>query len=208
MSVEIIYETHSVTTDNEAGIATGWLPGQLSEQGRRLAVELGRRRRDDGLAAVLVSDLTRAVDTAHLAFGGTGIPIHQDRRLRECDYGQLNGMPTARLQAERLQHLDTPWPGGQSYQQVVDQTRDLLRELAADWDGTRLLVIAHSANRWALDCLLSGTELADLVVAPFAWQEGWHYTLPTGWTGAPPPDPATEGGTPVAPDDRRSESTG
>jgi broad specificity phosphatase PhoE len=81
MSVEIIYETHSVTTDNEAGIATGWLPGRLSEQGRSLAVELGRRRRDDGLAAVFVSDLTRAVDTAHLAFGGTGIPIHQDPRL-------------------------------------------------------------------------------------------------------------------------------
>ena len=27
MSVEIIYETHSISTDNEAGIATGWLPG-------------------------------------------------------------------------------------------------------------------------------------------------------------------------------------
>jgi alpha-ribazole phosphatase/probable phosphoglycerate mutase len=183
MSVEIVYETHSVTTDNEAGIATGWLPGQLSEQGRRLAVELGRRRRDDGLAAVLVSDLTRAVETAQLAFGDTGIPIHQDRRLRECDYGQLNGMPTARLQAERLQHLDTPWPGGQSYRQVVDQTRELLHGLAADWDGARLLVIAHSANRWALDCLLLGRDLPDLVVAPFAWQEGWYYTLPTGWTG-------------------------
>jgi broad specificity phosphatase PhoE len=183
MSVEIVYETHSVTTDNEAGIATGWLPGQLSEQGRRLAVELGRRRRSDGFAAVLVSDLTRAVETAQLAFGGTGMPIHQDRRLRECDYGRLNGMPTARLQAERLEHLDTPWPGGQSYRQVVDQTLDLLHELSGNWDGARILVIAHSANRWALDCLLLGRDLAELVVAPFAWQEGWHYTLPTGWTG-------------------------
>lgn len=189
MSVEIIYETHSLTTDNEAGVATGWLPGQLSEQGHRLAVELGQRRRDDGVAAVLVSYLTRAVDTAHLAFGGTGIPIHQDRRLRECDYGQLNGMPTARLQTERLRHLDTPWPGGQSYQQVVDQTRDLLHDLAAEWDGARLLVIAHSANKWALDCLLNGRDLSDLIVAPFAWQEGWHCTLPTSSPDQPAADP-------------------
>ena len=135
MSVEIIYETHSISTDNEAGIATGWLPGRLSDEGRRLAAELGRRRRDDDLAAVLVSDLTRAVETADIAFGDTGIPIQHDRRLRECNYGRLNGMPTARLHAERLQHLDTPWPGGQSYHQVVDQTRDLLRDLAADWNG-------------------------------------------------------------------------
>jgi broad specificity phosphatase PhoE len=63
-------------------------------------------------------------------------------------------MPTARLHAERLQHLDTPWPGGQSYHQVVDQTRDLLRDLAADRNGSRLLLIAHSANRWAIDHLL------------------------------------------------------
>jgi alpha-ribazole phosphatase/probable phosphoglycerate mutase len=183
MSVEIIYETHSISTDNEAGIATGWLPGRLSDQGRRLAAELGRRRRDDDLAAVLVSDLTRAVETADIAFGDTGIPIQHDRRLRECNYGRLNGMPTARLHAERLQHLDTPWPGGQSYHQVVDQTRDLLRDLAADWNGSRLLLIAHSANRWALDHLLLDRDLADLVLSPFSWQEGWRYTLPTGWTG-------------------------
>jgi broad specificity phosphatase PhoE len=163
MSVEVIYETHSISTDNEAGIATGWLPGRLSDEGRRLAAELGRRRRDDDLAAVLVSDLTRAVETAHIAFGGTGIPIHYDRRLRECNYGRLNGMPTARLHAERLQHLDTPWPGGQSYHQVVDQTRDLLRDLAADWNGSRLLsshtrrtggpsTISCSIETWPIWC--------------------------------------------------------
>lgn len=36
MSVEIIYETHSMTTDNEAGIATGGLPGScLSKRDSR-----------------------------------------------------------------------------------------------------------------------------------------------------------------------------
>lgn len=198
MSVEIIFETHSISTDNEAGIATGWLPGRLSDQGRRLAAELGRRRRGDDLAAVLVSDLSRAVETAQIAFGDTGIPIHRDRRLRECDYGRLNGMPTARLHAERLRHLDTPWPGGQSYHQVVDQTRDLLRDLAADWNGSRLLLIAHSANRWALDHLLLDRDLADLVLAPFGWQEGWRYTLPAGWTGDPPDGRRQRGRAPTA----------
>jgi hypothetical protein len=32
-AVEIVYETHATTTDNEASVATGWLPGQLSDQG-------------------------------------------------------------------------------------------------------------------------------------------------------------------------------
>lgn len=96
MSVEIVFETHSISTDNERGIATGWLPGLLSERGRTLAAELGERRRDDGIAAVFTSDLRRAVETAEIAFGGAGIPIHQDPRLRECNYGSLNGVPSRR----------------------------------------------------------------------------------------------------------------
>ena len=182
MAVEIVYETHSLTTDNEAGFARGWLPGRLSESGRRFASELGRRRQSDNAAAVFVSDLGRAVETAQIAFARSGIPIHQDARLRECNYGALNGAPVALLAAQQGRHIDQPYPDGQSYRQVVDQMRDFLRDLAATWDGRNVVVISHSANKWALDCLLDGAALEDLVDAPFNWQEGWLYLLPTGWT--------------------------
>jgi broad specificity phosphatase PhoE len=97
VSVQLVYETHSVTEDNEAGIATGWLPGRLSEQGRLLAVELGQRRPADGFAAVWSSDLARAVETAELAYAGSGVPLHLDARLRECDHGALAVRVAARL---------------------------------------------------------------------------------------------------------------
>ena len=80
--IELVYETHSTTIDNETGIATGWLPGRLSETGRELARALGERRRDDGLAAVFTSDLARAVETAEIAFGGSG--RSGARGLRGC----------------------------------------------------------------------------------------------------------------------------
>jgi broad specificity phosphatase PhoE len=179
--VEIIYETHSLTTDNENGIATGWLPGRLSERGRMFARGLGVRRRNDNIAAVFVSDLVRAVETAEIAFAASDIPIYQDSRMRECNYGELNGMPVAQLAAERSRHIDEPFPGGQSYRQVVAEMRDFLRDLAVQWDGRRVLIIAHSANRRALEPLLSGIPLEDLVDAPFNWQEGWRYMLPAGW---------------------------
>jgi broad specificity phosphatase PhoE len=59
MAIELVFETHSTTTDNEQGHATGWLPGRLSEQGRVQARQLRRRRRDDGITAVFSSDLAR-----------------------------------------------------------------------------------------------------------------------------------------------------
>jgi broad specificity phosphatase PhoE len=183
VTVELIYETHSITTDNESGVATGWLPGELSDMGRELARNLGERRRGDGLAAVFTSDLARAVQTARIAFADSGIPIRMDRRLRECHYGNRTGLPVGRVAEEKLYRIDRPFPSGQSYRQVVDKTRDFLRELAGEWDGRTVLVIAHSANRYALDHLLRGRELADLVVERFEWRPGWHYQLPAGWCG-------------------------
>jgi broad specificity phosphatase PhoE len=48
VTIAIVFETHATSTDNEAGIATGWLAGELSEAGRRQAAELGQRRRGGG----------------------------------------------------------------------------------------------------------------------------------------------------------------
>ena len=114
MSIEIVFETHSMTEDNEAGRATGWLPGRLSEHGRAQARELGRRRAHGGIAAVFCSDLRRAVQTAELAFDGSGVPVLHDWRLRECDYGELNGMPATEMHAGRRDHLDVPYPAGET----------------------------------------------------------------------------------------------
>ena len=184
MSTDLIYETHSISEDNERGIATGWLSGRLSERGRRLAADLGERRRHDNIAIVFTSDLGRAVETAEIAFAGTGITIIEDARLRECNYGQWNGMPVAQLEVSRLLHIDDPFPDGESYRQVVDHVASFLTDLARDWDSARVLIIGHSATRWALDHLLTGMPLEHLVNAPFAWREGWSYTLPSGWNGA------------------------
>jgi alpha-ribazole phosphatase/probable phosphoglycerate mutase len=87
MPVQLIYETHSRTIGNERGIATGWLQGDLSADGRRFARDLGRRWEDTDLAAVYTSDLRRAVQTAEIAFAGREVPLIADRRLRECNYG-------------------------------------------------------------------------------------------------------------------------
>jgi broad specificity phosphatase PhoE len=179
MAVELVYETHSTSVDNERGIATGWLDGELSAYGREQALELGERRRE-GVAAVYASDLGRAVETAEIAFAGTDIPVRHDARLRECDYGELNGAPVEQVTTVRRRHVDEPFPGGESYRQVVERTRDFLDDVAARHEGERIVVIAHSANRWALDHLVDGRPLEELVEAPFDWQPGWVYELGSG----------------------------
>lgn len=181
MPVELVYETHSITIDNERGIATGSFPGRLSTDGRRLAKALGERRRGDGIHCVFTSDLGRAVETAAIAFEGCDMEIRQDARLRECDYGALNGAPVGRLDPRR-RFVDQPFPGGESYRDCVDRMASFLADVALEFAGRRVLVIAHSAQRWALRHLLDGLPLEELVDAPFEWQEGWEYVVPTEGT--------------------------
>jgi 2,3-bisphosphoglycerate-dependent phosphoglycerate mutase len=170
--IELVYETHSTTIDNENGVATGWLPGRLSSTGREEARQLGRRRADDGIAAVFTSDLARAIETVDVAFEGR-IPVLHDWRLRECDYGVQNGGPTSAL--DRLSHIDLPYEGGESWRQAVHRVGRFLDDLPLRWSSTRLLVVGHSATGLAFAHLLNGVPLEVLIASEFEWQEGWEY---------------------------------
>ena len=114
MAIQIVFETHSLSVDNERGNATGWLDGALSPRGRTLARELGRRRCDYA-DAVFTSNLGRALQTVELAFGGSGVPVFRDWRLRECDYGELNGRSVDEIHMQRSHRIDQPYPGGESW---------------------------------------------------------------------------------------------
>ena len=177
MVVSVVFETHSTTVDNERGVATGWLPGELSERGRSQAAELGRRRRGDGLAAVFCSDLARAEQTARVAFAGSSVPVLLDWRLRECHYGRRSGMPVAELHSGRVDHLESPYPGGESWRQAVARVSWFLVDLPRRWDGQRVLVIGHIATSWGLEHWLNGVPLEELAEQEFVWQEGWEYLL-------------------------------
>jgi alpha-ribazole phosphatase/probable phosphoglycerate mutase len=175
--IQVVFETHSLSEDNERGAASGWAHSCLSAEGRALARQLGERRRDDGIAAVFSSDLRRAAETAEVAFGGSGIPLLLDWRLRECDYGDRTAGPAQDHVRDRALFLDTPYPGGESWRGAVARVSRSLRDLPLRWQDQRVLVIGHVATRWALDHDVDGIPLEILISRDFAWQEGWEYLL-------------------------------
>jgi 2,3-bisphosphoglycerate-dependent phosphoglycerate mutase len=178
MAIQIVFETHSITEDNERGIATGWHHGLLSDEGRLRAAELGKRRRNDRIEAVFTSDLRRAVETAEIAFGDASIPILHDWRLRECDYGRLNGAARDEIDRTRSEHLDHPYPAGESWRQATHRVESFLDDLGVRWKSSRVLVVGHLATRWGLEHHLNGVPLEHLVRAQITWQAGWEYSLP------------------------------
>jgi 2,3-bisphosphoglycerate-dependent phosphoglycerate mutase len=175
VATSIVFETHSWSEDNDRGLATGWLPGRLSERGRELARELGDRRRDDGIEAVFCSDLGRATETAELAFAGHDVPRLFDWRLRECDYGSMNGRPATEVHGF-VRSIDDRYPDGESWREAVGRAERFLADLPTRWDERRVLIIGHMAVYWALEHTCAGMPI-EQVGRGFTWQEGWEYEL-------------------------------
>ncbi len=169
--MEIIFESHATSEDNEKGLASGQLDTPLSSKGLHQATELGRRYKvlPD---VILCSDLQRSYRTAELAFSGA--LIVRDSRLREWDYGNYNGRPAAEIDSLKSSYIETPFPDGESLQEAVARILFLLDEfLQSDIDS--MLFIGHRATYYALEHRYNGRSLEDLVQAPWRWQPGWHY---------------------------------
>ena len=171
----LIFETHATSLDNEAGVASGWFDVGLSATGEEQARLLGERRRGDAFAAVFCSDLSRSRRTAAIAFAGRAIPIIEDARLRECDYGDLERRPSREVEPRRVRQIAEPYPNGESYQQVVDRVLRFLLDAVDRYESGAILVVGHRATLYALEHLVSGVSLEVVMTSPWRWQPGWTY---------------------------------
>jgi broad specificity phosphatase PhoE len=174
--IDLWLEMHAQTLHNAQGIASGHYDVALTSYGREQAQTLYRSRyaawRYD---AAYASDTQRAYDTACLLFADRPIPVFQDARLRECDYGIYEGGPREAMEAARLAAIHTPYPEGESYAQVVARMRSFLADLCARHEGARIMLIGHAATLYALEHLARGRPLEQTVGA---WPERpWRYTL-------------------------------
>lgn len=177
--VTITYFVHGTTTDNEQHLATGWLPGELSELGRQQAKKLGEQTVNKRFDVVFCSDHKRAIDSAAYAFGDKHQPI-QDKRLREANYGDWNGHPNT-FKDHITDFIDKPFPNGESLQDVEHRIRDFCDYLKTQYDGKHIAIVAHQYPQLALDVVLRNKTWLQAIAedwrAAKAWQPGWEYVI-------------------------------
>src|SRR5262245_46798881 len=134
---------HGETDSNAARIVqTPDIP--LSERGLQQAERLARRLAAEGVAAILSSDLRRAVMTAEALRAATGAPLRFDPGLQERNYGDVRGQSYATLGVDILAPDYEP-PGGERWAQFharVDAMWPRITAAAAATAGN-LAVVTH-----------------------------------------------------------------
>jgi len=178
--IKIIYFVHGTTTDNENRISSGWSDVELSELGIEQAKQLTKLTDKWKFDAVFCSDLKRAVNSAKIAWGEK-YPITQDKRLRECDYGDFNARESSLVEPLQEKAIDAPLPNGESYEMVKERIAEFLSDLKNNYDGKTVAIVAHKAPQLALDVLLKGMTWEEAFKADWrltkSWKPGWEYEL-------------------------------
>lgn len=181
MSVSITYFVHGTTLDNQNHKSSGWNDVELSDLGIQQSKELSDLTKSLSFDAVFTSDLIRAIESAKLAWGAK-YPTFTDNRLRECNYGDLNGEDSKIVEPLQEQSIYEPLPNGESYEDVKRRMQDFLESLKSQYDGKHIAIVAHKAPQLALDVLLKGMTWEETFAndwrKPKAWEPGWHYSLP------------------------------
>ena len=176
--MKITYFVHSTTTDNEAGRATGWLPGVLSAKGIEQAKALPGLLEDATFEVVYASDLQRAIDSSELGFGKTH-QIRTDERLREANYGDFNGQPHS-FKDSMKDYVNSPFPNGESYKDAQARMQSFIEEVKG-LGLKHIAIVASEAPQLALEVIANGKTWDEAIDQNWrkrkAWQPGWVYEV-------------------------------
>ena len=177
MPIQIIYFVHGTTYDNTMGKCSGWKQAELTDKGKERAIKLGEIRKDAHFDVIFTSDLIRAIDSANLAF--PNVKKIQDRRLRECNYGDLDGEDKSLVVYE--EHIETPFPNGESLKDVEKRIKDFIHFLKDNYEGKTLGIVAHRAPQLAFEVLTKDISWEEANKNDWrktnSWQPGWEYII-------------------------------
>ena len=138
---------HGETDLNAGGILQGWLDEPLNQNGRDLAVMTGQAMKGIHFDRCISSPLKRARETAEIILreSGNDIPIFTDDRLREMNFGDMEGRKLCEAEEETDMFLLRffGFKNGESIEAVCRRTQAFLRELAAKDDGKTWLISTH-----------------------------------------------------------------
>jgi probable phosphoglycerate mutase len=151
----ILLARHGETDWNRAGRWQGHADPPLNEVGREQASALAERLAGDGVAAIYSSDLRRASETASVVAGRLGLPVFEDRGLREIDVGSWSGLTRAEVE-QRFPAGFARWldgeigHDGETREQLTERVVAAVERIAgAHPDGT-VLVVTHGGAIRAL----------------------------------------------------------
>ena len=105
------------------------------------------------------------------------ITVIVDKRLREINYGDLNGKSNNIANVTNLKWIKEPFPNGESYIQAVVRIHEFFLELKPSREKETVLAVGHRATKFGLDILAGNKTFKECLSMLHEWQPYWEYDL-------------------------------
>ncbi len=174
---KIYFTRHGETQWNLEGRMQGWLDSPLTDLGCQQAQWLADRLIEEKITFDIVfsSSSGRAVQTAKTIIGNQGTPLVLRETLREMSFGQWEGQrhdhvcenyPTEHNNLWHNPHLYQSI-GGESFDGVIERTRDEFLKIVTAYEGKTILIVAHAIVCKALIAYIEDKPLSKFWSGPF-----------------------------------------
>ena len=163
MTTRLYLARHGATQLTAEDRFSGASGVDLSDEGRWQAERLGARLRDEKLAAIYCSPLSRTVETARIIASSCSVDITMRDELREISHGRWEGLTRKEVESryadEYLAWEEDPFTfapeGGESGVAVLARALPEVRRIVTAHADARVLIVSHKATiRLVLSSLL------------------------------------------------------
>ena len=146
---------HGQTDWNMRGLWQGHAPIPLNTTGFAQAQGAAPHLQNAGIDRIMSSDLLRATQTADAINAMLSLPISYDRRWREVDLGNWQGLTNGEIKEwdsdrraafSAADYLERQFPDGESTRQHIARTAEAMNEAVRQHPGEHLLTVTHGGS--------------------------------------------------------------
>jgi broad specificity phosphatase PhoE len=182
-AVQLTLLRHGVTTWNDQRLIQGHSDlAQLTSVGREQVRAVLPSLSQRGLDYIVVSDLTRALESAQIVAEALNLDLISDARLRERGFGVYEGRPLDDLDARlsgldqgRIVDVDARPPHGESLREMRSRLVEFLVDLRRT-SRSRPLVVTHGGTIRVLRSICEDRDLAESPWYPVDNASLWDVT--------------------------------
>ncbi len=154
---------HGETLWNIEKRVQGQKNSPLSENGIKMAETWGQILKNRGYDRIIASDLGRTMETAAVITRFLHVPVSEETRLREMDWGSFTGRIYGNVKKgspdivdyAEMEGWDFRPPGGESRRSVCLRSVNALKKAAEIWPGEKILVVTHEG---VIHCVVNFLE--------------------------------------------------
>ncbi|ATH06791.1 hypothetical protein BIY24_02195 [Halobacteriovorax marinus] len=157
MKIEFYIFRHGQTDWNKLRKVQGKMDIPLNDFGREEALKLKSFFKDIDIEKVYTSDLKRAFETAEITFSDKDLTLETSERLREANFGEVEGMNVEDLLNQYSTkfwdiHIggeeadDFSYPGGETRREVRERVVSQILDIKREGKYSKVAISTHGGS--------------------------------------------------------------